>query len=221
MYILLLCLLTLLIFKTLFSSFGVTTNDDKDRAIKDFVKKISTDNTVNGEVVSGQKYDNKTKKLPEDIKNNLTNIYNNYINKKDSKQENVENKPGAFNKEYFLKSSEKAAVSILSYFSEENVECLKMLLTDDMYKIFEKQILQNKERGIKYKTVIISIKNKEILDISNFDSKVAIKFEMEQVNYIENSEGNVIKGSKDKAENIEEIWTFIKKEQMWLLDSIK
>ena len=41
MYILLLLLLTLLIFKTLFNSFGVTTTDDRDRAIKDFVKKIS------------------------------------------------------------------------------------------------------------------------------------------------------------------------------------
>ena len=220
MYILLLLLLTLLIFKTLFSNFGVTTNDDKDRAIKDFVKKISTNNAIDGEVVNNQKTE-KTTKLPEDIKNNLSNMYNNYINNKKTVEHGTENKPETFNRDLFLKSSEKAVVSILNYFSEENLDYLKMLLTEDMYKIFERQILQNKEKEIKYKTVIISIKNKEILDVLNYDTKVILKLNMEQVNYVEDKDGNVISGSKDKIDNIEETWTFIKKDQMWLLDSIE
>ena len=83
------------------------------------------------------------------------------------------------------------------------------------------QILQNKEKEIKYKTVIISIKNKEILDVLNYDTKVILKLNMEQVNYVEDKDGNVISGSKDKIDNIEETWTFIKKDQMWLLDSIE
>lgn len=221
MYILLLLLLTLLIFKTLFNSFGVTTTDDRDRAIKDFVKKISPtkENTINGEIVNNKKEKNK---LPDDIKNNLSNIYKNYINKKNNPIEEIaKNKQESFNKELFLKSSEKAVVSILNYFSEENLNYLKMLLTENMYEIFERQILQNKEKEIKYKTIIISIKNKEILDISNCDTKVVLKLAMEQMNYIEDKEGNVIGGSKEKVDNIEEIWTFIKKDQMWLLDSIK
>ena len=44
---------------------------------------------------------------------------------------------------------------------------------------------------------------------------------MEQMNYVEDKDGNVINGSREKVDNIEEIWTFIKKDQMWLLDSIK
>ena len=90
-----------------------------------------------------------------------------------------------------------------------------------MYEIFEKQILQNREKEIKYKTIIISIKNKEILDVSNCDTKVVLKLEMEQMNYVEDKDGNVINGSREKVDNIEEIWTFVKKDQMWLLDSIK
>lgn len=222
MYILLLLLLTLLIFKTLFNSFGVTTTDDRDRAIKDFVKKISPteENTINGEVVNNKKEKNK---LPDDIKNNLSNIYKNYINKKNnnSTEDIIENAQESFNRELFLKSSEKAVVSILNYFSEENLNYLKMLLTENMYEIFEKQILQNREKEIKYKTIIISIKNKEILDVSNCDTKVVLKLEMEQMNYVEDKDGNVINGSREKVNNIEEIWTFVKKDQMWLLDSIK
>lgn len=222
MYILLLLLLTLLIFKTLFNSFGVTTTDDRDRAIKDFVRKISPteENTINGEVVNNKKEKNK---LPDDIKNNLSNIYKNYINKKNnnSTEDIIENAQESFNRELFLKSSEKAVVSILNYFSEENLNYLKMLLTENMYEIFEKQILQNREKEIKYKTIIISIKNKEILDVSNCDTKVVLKLEMEQMNYVEDKDGNVINGSREKVDNIEEIWTFIKKDQMWLLDSIK
>ena len=222
MYILLLLLLTLLIFKTLFNSFGVTTTDDRDRAIKDFVKKISPteENTINGEVVNNKKEKNK---LPDDIKNNLSNIYKNYINKKNnnSTEDIIENAQESFNRELFLKSSEKAVVSILNYFSEENLNYLKMLLTENMYEIFEKQILQNREKEIKYKTIIISIKNKEILDVSNCDTKVVLKLEMEQMNYVEDKDGNVINGSREKVDNIEEIWTFVKKDQMWLLDSIK
>ena len=220
MYILLLLLLTLLVFKTLFSSFGMTTNDDKNRAINDFVKKISTNNAIDGEVVNNQKPE-KTTKLPDDIKNNLSNIYKSYVNNKKSTEQNIENKPEVFNRELFLKSSEKAVVSILNYFSEENLDYLKMLLTEDMYKIFERQILQNKEKEIKYKTVVISVKNKEILDVLNYDTKVVLRLNMEQVNYVEDKEGNVINGSKDKIDNIEETWTFIKKDQMWLLDSIQ
>lgn len=222
MYILLLLLLTLLIFKTLFNSFGVTTTDDRDRAIKDFVRKISPteENTINGEVVNNKKEKNK---LPDDIKNNLSNIYKNYINKKNnnSTEDIIENAQESFNRELFLKSSEKAVVSILNYFSEENLNYLKMLLTENMYEIFEKQILQNREKEIKYKTIIISIKNKEILDVSNCDTKVVLKLEMEQMNYVEDKDGNVINGSREKVDNIEEIWTFVKKDQMWLLDSIK
>ncbi len=222
MYILLLLLLTLLIFKTLFNSFGVTTTDDRDRAIKDFVRKISPteENTINGEVVNNKKEKNK---LPDDIKNNLSNIYKNYINKKNnnSTEDIIENAQESFNRELFLKSSEKAVVSILNYFSEENLNYLKMLLTENMYEIFEKQILQNREKEIKYKTIIISIKNKEILDVSNCDTKVVLKLEMEQMNYVEDKDGNVINGSREKVNNIEEIWTFVKKDQMWLLDSIK
>ena len=219
MYLLILLFLTLLVFGTLFKSFGFTMGPEKERAVKDFVNKMSN-NTVDGQVVK--------KNTPftgeETVKNNLkeekddflTKMYENYINKKKSTTVNT------FNKDLFLKSSEKAVVTILEYFSSENLEFLKNLLTDNMYTIFEKQINTNKANNVKYKTIVLSIDQKDICDISEYDTKIKVKFSMKQFNYVEDNEGNLIRGSKDIPQDINEIWTFIKgNNNMWLLNSIE
>ena len=211
MYILFLLFLTILVFSTLFKSFGFTMNQEKEQAVKNFVNKISGDNTVDGQIVRKEGIFSSNTKTKTNT-NNLKTIYNNYANKK-----NV-----VFDKESFLKSSEKAVTIILDYFSNENLEFLKNLLTDDMYKTFEKHINENKEKKIKYKTVVLSIKDKEIVDITEYDTKIRVKFTMDQFNYVEDYDGNLINGSKDKAQNISEIWTFVKSQNnMWLLSSIE
>ena len=186
-------------------------NQEKEQAVKNFVNKISGDNTVDGQIVRKEGIFSSNTKTKTNT-NNLKTIYNNYANKK-----NV-----VFDKESFLKSSEKAVTIILDYFSNENLEFLKNLLTDDMYKTFEKHINENKEKKIKYKTVVLSIKDKEIVDITEYDTKIRVKFTMDQFNYVEDYDGNLINGSKDKAQNISEIWTFVKSQNnMWLLSSIE
>ena len=211
MYILFLLFLTILVFSTLFKSFGFTMNQEKEQAVKNFVNKISSDNTVDGQIVRKEGiFSNDTKEKTN--VNNLKTIYNNYTNKKNA----------VFDKELFLKSSEKAVTIILDYFSNENLDFLKNLLTDNMYKTFEKHINENKENKIRYKTVVLSIVSKEIVDIADYDTKIRVKFSMEQFNYVEDYDGNLISGSKDKVQNISEIWTFVKSQNnMWLLNSIE
>lgn len=219
MYIIFLCFLTILVFGTLFKSFGFTMNQEKEQSVKDFVNKISNDNnTVNGQVVKKDVFGETIKNAVTNVKHSITKedkkeytqIYNNFVNKKEN----------GFDKELFLKSSDRAVTNILDYFSNENLEFLQKLLTPEMYQTFEKQINVNKENKVRYKTVVLSIDNKELLELTEYDTKAKVKLSMQQFNFVEDDEGNLIRGSKDKVQHVDEVWTFTKKDDSWLLSSI-
>ena len=215
MYIVFLLILTVILFKTLFSTFGFTTMQDinkRDEAIKKYIGNMSTD--------SKSKEKKQTKE--EDIIF-FKDIYKNYTEKQEEtkKQDNVT----VFDEQKFLKLSEKAVVAILNSFSTNKLEELKELLTPKMFEIFEKNILENQKQDMFCKTVIVSVNEKNILEkvISDCFSSVKLSLKMQQINYIENTKGEVISGSKDRVNDIKEVWTFTKtsNDKYWLLDSIE
>lgn len=221
MYLFFLLILTLLLFKTLFSTFGFTTTQDldkRDKAIKNFIKNVSkTKNDENSD------NDKNNIKNTYDV-NFFENIYNNYNNKNNI---NIKSKKTVevFDENKFLKLSERAVVMILNSFSDNNSNVLKELLTYKMFSVFEKNILQNVENNTFYKTIIVSIDDKKIIDktINNNFSSITLSLNMKQINYIENNENEIISGSKDKINIVNETWTFVKtnNDKYWLLDNIE
>lgn len=217
MYIIFLLIITLFLFKMLFNTFGFTTMQDankRDEAIKKFIKNVS------------YKEDTNTKETQHKDKNEddlqfFKNIYNNYADKKEETQKQED----TFDEAKFLKLSEKAIVAILNSFSNNNLEELKNLLSNKMFVTFEKNILENQQNNMFCKTVIVSINEKTILEkvISDCFSSIKLSLKMQQINYIEDNNNEVISGSKDKVNNIDEIWTFVKtnESKYWLLDSIE
>lgn len=217
MYIIFLLIITLFLFKMLFNTFGFTTMQDankRDEAIKKFIKNVS------------YKEDTNTKETQHKDKNEddlqfFKNIYNNYADKKEETQKQED----TFDEVKFLKLSEKAIVAILNSFSNNNLEELKNLLSNKMFVTFEKNILENQQNNMFCKTVIVSINEKTILEkvISDCFSSIKLSLKMQQINYIEDNNNEVISGSKDKVNNIDEIWTFVKtnESKYWLLDSIE
>lgn len=201
----------------LFNTFGFTTMQDankRDEAIKKFIKNVS------------YKEDTNTKETQHKDKNEddlqfFKNIYNNYADKKEETQKQED----TFDEAKFLKLSEKAIVAILNSFSNNNLEELKNLLSNKMFVTFEKNILENQQNNMFCKTVIVSINEKTILEkvISDCFSSIKLSLKMQQINYIEDNNNEVISGSKDKVNNIDEIWTFVKtnESKYWLLDSIE
>ena len=215
MYIVFLLILTVILFKTLFSTFGFTTMQDinkRDEAIKKFIGNMSTDS---------KSKENKQSKEEDIIF--FKDIYKNYTEKQEEtkKQDNVT----VFDEQKFLKLSEKAVVAILNSFSTNKLEELKELLTPKMFEVFEKNILENQKQDMFCKTVIVSVNEKNILEkvISDCFSSVKLSLKMQQINYIENTKGEVISGSKDIVNDIKEVWTFTKtsNDKYWLLDSIE
>ena len=216
MYIVFLLILTIILFKTLFSTFGFTTMQDinkRDEAIKKFIGNMSTD--------SKSKEKKQTKE--EDIIF-YKDIYENYTEKQEERKKQEEN-TNLFDEQKFLKLSEKAVVAILNSFSTNKLEELKELLTPKMFEIFEKNILENQKQDMFCKTIIVSVNEKNILEkvISDCFSSVKLSLKMQQINYIENTKGEVISGSKDIVNDIKEVWTFTKtsNDKYWLLDSIE
>lgn len=219
MYIVFLLILTVILFKTLFSTFGFTTTQDitkRDEAIKKFIGSISTNKKQ-------EKENNSNITKEEDIIF-FKDIYKNYTEKQEETKKQEE-KTDLFDEQKFLKLSEKAVVAILNSFSTNKLDELKELLTPKMFKVFEKNILESQKQDMFCKTVIVSVNDKNILEkvISDCFSSVKLSLKMQQINYIENSNGEVISGSKDRVNNISEIWIFTKtsNDKYWLLDSIE
>lgn len=217
MYIVFLLILTVILFKILFNTFGFTTTQDinkRDEAIKKFIGSISTSN----------KQEKESNTVKEEDIIFFKDIYKNYTEKKEETK-TQENNTNLFDEQKFLKLSEKAVVAILNSFSTNKLSELKELLTPKMFDVFEKNILENQKQDMFCKTVIVSINEKTILEkvVSDCFSSIKLSLKMQQINYVENSKGEVLSGSKDKVNNIGEIWTFIKtsNDKYWLLDSIE
>ncbi len=213
MYIFLLLVVTILVFRVLFRKFGFTTTQDameKDEAIRRFIKEID------GNEVKG--YSNESG--GEDIKF-FREIYSNYSKKNKTEKGKV----NIFDDEIFLKLSEKAIVSILDAFSRNDMQTLKELLSPEMYSVFEKNILKNKQNDMFCKTVIVSIVDKKILNktIGGGYNSISLLVDTQQINYIENSNGEVISGSKNRINKVKEVWNFVKtdNDNYWLLNSIE
>ena len=116
-------------------------------------------------------------------------------------------------------------MSILDAFSRNDMQTLKELLSPEMYSVFEKNILKNKQNDMFCKTVIVSIVDKKILNktIGGGYNSISLLVDTQQINYIENSNGEVISGSKNRINKVKEVWNFVKtdNDNYWLLNSIE
>lgn len=218
MNIIILLVLTILLYRLLFSNFGFMSEKDKKRqeeAVSNFMKNMNK-SPENGDI------------LIIGDKETFDKMYNNYKEKIRVKISKTEKKREEFDEKAFIKISEKVITKISEAFSEKNIQALEKMLTKDLFKIFKEKI-DNMHNQI-YKSVIvyfkdISIENKKITKKSKI---VSLRVKTEQVNYIEDESGNIVSGSKDKSSEITELWTFIESQStdngvpvvVWLLESI-
>jgi predicted lipid-binding transport protein (Tim44 family) len=96
-----------------------------------------------------------------------------------------------------------------------------------MFNIFKQNIELSTQRGENYKTIIVSFLERQIVDkklsVERGVNYVSVRMKIEQMNYVENEQGVVIRGSKDDIQIIEEMWTFElmdRKENVWVLTSV-
>ena len=132
-----------------------------------------------------------------------------------------------FNEDKFLKGAENAVEMINDSFSNKDLETLKELLTTQVYNNFKKQIdeLNNQNRILK-SSLISFLSNKiDNIVVKNKNINIEVLLEMEQINFVEDKDGNIIMGSKKKIQKVKEKWTFEKKTgdktNFWLIKNIE
>lgn len=200
-------------------------NDDiRQKTLEEFFKSKAMQNDImpsqnkKGEIIdiTGQ-IDKKIKEKPQNI--TLS------INVADSvKKELIKIN---FNETNFLKGAENVVEMVNDSFSNKDLETLKELLNVKVYNNFKQQIDELNQQNRILKSSLISFLSKKIDNIK-IDNKIIfidVIFEMEQINFIEDKDGNIVMGNKKKIQIIKEKWTFERKvnnkNNFWLIDNIE
>ncbi len=217
MNIIILLIAVIFVYKLLFSNFGLTSDEEKrkqNNVANNFIKNVTNTEPNN----------NSKKVIVFGDIEEFNKIYKNYINRV-SKQKTLQDKD-EFDENKFLKSAEKVVGMVMDAFSEKRLDVLEKMLITDLFQIFKKKIENSVD--IIYKSVIVAVTDKKIeskiLDKKN--KEITIRINTDQINYIENTQGEIINGSKDKIVKVEELWTFVKDQtknqenDVWLLKSI-
>jgi len=115
-----------------------------------------------------------------------------------------------FNQKEFIVGAGKAFKMILSAKYEANKKFLISSLEDDVYRIFEKAILEQEEKGHIIEKFNIEIKDKNIQEIKILNNIVFIRVEY---NYLEgflikNSDGSIFSDNVKSPNEINITWTF-------------
>lgn len=214
---LILFIAVVLIFKTLFSSFGITSSNDKkneeEKAVDEFLKQ-NFKKVKSGQVTKNVFVIDLTK---DGIKenNNVRTVEN-----------ILKQQATAYNEDMFLKQVERVVEVVVDGFAKGDKNILKELLTEKLFNIFSEEIDKNLGSNLLLRSVIVSFDEKKLLNSFDYNSNtLSVSLSMKQINYIEDCNNNVIHGDKNNSVVIKEIWTFVKNnnpviQSPWLVDSI-
>ena len=112
----------------------------------------------------------------------------------------------------FMQKAPRAFEYIALAFAKGDKESLKPLLSNDIYKSFEKAIDERYGRHETAEFSLIGFKSIKLTDARLFGSEVelTVEFETEQTNIVKNAAGEVIVGDPTYIETVTDIWTLKK-----------
>ena len=115
-----------------------------------------------------------------------------------------------FNDKEFINGSKSAFSWIVEAFAKGETGKLEPLLSNNLWKNFEKAIQRRVSDGESLETTIVSIKSVLINDvILNDDSvNITVEFVSDQVKVLRDRDEKIIEGNPDVIETITDLWTF-------------
>jgi len=115
-----------------------------------------------------------------------------------------------FSKKEFLSGAEKAFNMILNAKYEANKKLLISYLEDDVFRLFEKSILEKEGEGLIVEKVNIEIKKTNISEIKVLENIAYIRVDFDYLEslLIKKSDGTVFSDNIDLPNNLNITWTF-------------
>ena len=196
MYILILLLIVVVIFKFLFSNFG--NLNERDISERD--------------------------KILDQLSRMMNNGGQNEIIIKDvSADDNVDDRREIDINNELINTAKKVVETVNLALSNNDEKVLSELLTKDLFMIFKKNIDENVINNRVFKTIVVSFEDVVISSI-NMNS-MNVKVVMNQINYIQDNNGNFLGGDKSKIVKVVENWEFVKNTDKtglvpWLINNI-
>ena len=117
-----------------------------------------------------------------------------------------------FNEIDFLSGAEKALPMILEAKYTANKKVLISFLEDDIFRIFEKQILDQESKGHTVKNCEINVSDRQIQEIKIQENVVYIRvnFKFNEKFIINNSDGSVFLDLSKDGDEKTVAWTFLR-----------
>ncbi len=122
----------------------------------------------------------------------------------------------------FLTMSKILFQKTVDSFARAEKKDLKQLLTESVYKTFEKEIDTRQSQKHLLDFSLIGIISAKILDKSDDYKTVTVEFITEQVNVLKNEDGQIIEGDGMHVAQMRDVWTFQKEGKFnWLVAATK
>lgn len=138
----------------------------------------------------------------------------------------IQNKDRNFQPEIFASQAEAAYEAIVLAFAKGDRDMLKDLLSEEVYKNFEKSIETREKDNLEMSTDILAIRSSSIEDamLEGKNAEITVRFEAEMITMTKDEEGVVVSGDPHPHE-IRELWTFARdlssRNPNWLLITTK
>lgn len=110
----------------------------------------------------------------------------------------------------FIAGAKMAFEWVVLAFSKGDRDKLRMLLSDERYKEFTREIDANMQAGKQQETTLVAINAADILEAALVGSKaqITLQFATEQISVVRDKDGNIISGDASAIENVVDTWTF-------------
>lgn len=115
-----------------------------------------------------------------------------------------------FDIHFFMQGSQDAFAMIVESFAEGDLETLKDLLDEKVYKAFEGAVLERQEKKHTQVTDIHAIRKAEAID-AKLDGRMAtivVRFIADESSVTKDEDGNILEGHPDKVSEMRDIWVF-------------
>lgn len=130
-----------------------------------------------------------------------------------------------FNLRDFLQGSRRAYQMIVEAYSEGDMKTLKGLLTDTVYRQFEKAIEEQKAEGTVTKTKMERIDrcDADAIEVVDNRARITVRFRSRQIIITQAANGEIVNNPAEISIPITDIWTFVRtlndSDPIWYLKS--